>query len=34
MATIAGNLQGVKSRIRAAAVLAGRAPDGVRLLAV
>ncbi|HXZ53396.1 MAG TPA: YggS family pyridoxal phosphate-dependent enzyme [Burkholderiales bacterium] len=34
MATIAGNLQGVKSRIRAAAMRAGRAPDGVRLLAV
>jgi pyridoxal phosphate enzyme (YggS family) len=34
MTTIAGNLQGVKSRICAAAARAGRAPDSVRLLAV
>jgi len=34
MATIAGNLQGVKSRIHAAVARAGRAPDSVRLLAV
>jgi pyridoxal phosphate enzyme (YggS family) len=34
MATIADNLQAVKSRIRAAAQAAGRAPESVRLLAV
>ncbi len=34
MATIAENLQAVKSRIRAAAQAAGRAPESVRLLAV
>lgn len=34
MATIAENLQAVKSRIRTAAQAAGRAPESVRLLAV
>jgi pyridoxal phosphate enzyme (YggS family) len=34
MATIADNLQAVKSRIRAAAQAAGRAPESVALLAV
>ena len=34
MSTIAANLQGVKSRIAAAANAAGRAPDAVTLLAV
>lgn len=34
MATIADNLQAVKSRIRAAAEAAGRAPESVALLAV
>jgi len=34
MATIAGNLQAVKSRISAAATRAGRRPDSVRLIAV